>query len=142
MSAAETLAGDFLALTDTEDWAARETLFHEDAEFVVPMAVLQGPAATTAFSRSFVGAFSGARHTVTLLVSSGDVAVVEGVWRGTHTGPLVTPAGEVPPTGNAVDLPFACVVQADSGRIRSVRIYFDQLAFLGQLGLVPQAAHA
>ncbi len=37
-------------------------------------------------------------------MSSGDLVVAEVRWRGTHTGPLATPDGEVPATGRSIDL--------------------------------------
>ncbi|MGH9222621.1 MAG: ester cyclase [Acidimicrobiales bacterium] len=136
----EELAAQFLALTDSRDWPAREALFAEDCELVTPGGVLTGRAAGTAFSEPFVGAFSDAGHQVTLVLSGGDAAVVEGVFSGTHTSPLVTPAVDVPPTGRTVELPFAAVVRTEGDQIRSLRISFDQMAFLGQPGLLPEPA--
>ena len=37
--------------------------------------------------------------------------------RGTHTGPLVTPAGEVPPTGKSVDFNEMAIVRIVDGKI-------------------------
>ena len=51
--------------------------------------------------------------------------------RGTNTGPLV--GG--PPTGKTVALPGADFITVDGDKIRSVQGYFDQKAFLEQLGL-------
>jgi hypothetical protein len=55
-----------------------------------------------------------------------------------------TPQGEVPATGREVALRFAVVVRGDVelGQARSVHLYFDQLEFLGQLGLIPEPAAA
>jgi ketosteroid isomerase-like protein len=53
----------------------------------------------------------------------------------THTGPLVSPNGDIPPTGKPVTLDFVDVTQFAEGRIAREHIYFDQMAFLSQLGL-------
>ena len=71
---------------------------------------------------------------------SGDTIVVEGVYSGTHTGPLWTPNGEVPPTGRHFEFPFCDILQARGGKVVSHRVYFDQVVFLAQLGLIPAPA--
>jgi steroid delta-isomerase-like uncharacterized protein len=68
---------------------------------------------------------------------SGDTIVVEGTYSGTHTGPLMTPAGEIPATGRHFAFTFCDVLQARDGKVSSHRVYFDQVDFLSQLGLMP-----
>jgi predicted ester cyclase len=58
----------------------------------------------------------------------------------THTGTFATPAGEIPPTGNRVELDACDVVRIGSdGRITSWHSYFDQASMMAQLGAVPAA---
>ena len=68
--------------------------------------------------------------------------VVEGRYTGTNTGPLATPAGEVPATGRSMVLPFADVFRITDGRIAEHRIYYDGLGLLAQLGLLPEPTSA
>jgi ketosteroid isomerase-like protein len=138
MAHPEDLARRMLELTDRQDWPSREALLTEDCELVTPAGPLRGRAATTAFSAPFVGAFPDARHGIDLIASARDTVVVEGHWVGTHTGPLATPGGEVPATGRAIDLPYAVTMRVSGDLVASMHVYFDQLAFLAQLGLVPQ----
>ncbi len=138
MATPEELALKMLELTDRQDWAAREALLTPDCDVLTPTGRLRGRAATTAYSKPLVSAFSDAHHRIDLVAASGDVAVVEGAWIATHTGPLVTPDGEVPPTGRSLNLPFAATMRASGDHVASMHVYFDQLAFLAQLGLVPQ----
>ena len=70
-------------------------------------------------------------------IGNGDVVALEIRWRGTHTGPLVTPAGEVPPTGRGFDLWATAWQQWEGGRLVYQRHHLDMLTFLTQLGLVP-----
>ena len=142
MADPETLARQNLALTDEKDWSTREGVFTDDCEFVTPNGTLRGPAATTAYSRPYMDAFTVTSHRVDVVVSTADAVAVEGVWTGTHTAPLATPAGDIPATGRTVELPFAMTVRVDGDRIRSTHLYYDQLGFLAQLGLVPQPANA
>ena len=57
--------------------------------------------------------------------------------KGTHTKPMVTPQGELPPTGKSLDLKAVNVMRLRDGRIAALRIYFDQMDFMGQLGALP-----
>jgi ketosteroid isomerase-like protein len=62
---------------------------------------------------------------------------------GTHTGALRSPDGaEVPATGKPFDFPFVEIFRVHGGKIRSIRIYYDQLELLTQLGLIPGVTSA
>jgi predicted ester cyclase len=72
----------------------------------------------------------------------GDTAIAEGNFVGTHTGPLATPNGAVPATGRRMDLPFSDFFEVKDGKVISHRVYFDQMALMAQLGLLPEPAAA
>jgi steroid delta-isomerase-like uncharacterized protein len=65
---------------------------------------------------------------------SGNTAVLEITWRGTHSGPLQTPDGEIPATGKKIELRAVQVVDVDNDHVRSVRQYFDMGTLLQQIG--------
>jgi ketosteroid isomerase-like protein len=70
---------------------------------------------------------------------AGDTAIDEGYFVGTHTGPLAAPTGEtIEPTGKRVRLRACDAATVSGGRVTSHRFYFDQMDFLGQLGLLPE----
>jgi predicted ester cyclase len=71
------------------------------------------------------------------VIQDGDRFAFEGSWSGTHTGPLAGPAGDVPPTGRRVTVPFCALGTQREGRLAAVHIELDQLGMLAQLGLVP-----
>jgi hypothetical protein len=58
---------------------------------------------------------------VRLLVDGGEHAFAEVVARGTHTGPLAAPAGDIAPTGRAIEVPFCVVVRARDGLLCGTR---------------------
>ena len=64
-------------------------------------------------------------------------AAAEGTITGTHDGVLHTPNGDVAPTGRAVVLRWAGVYLTDGDTLKSEHLFFDQMDFLGQLGLFP-----
>ncbi len=131
------LAKRMLALTDRQDWAGREALLSPDCEVLTPMGRMRGRAASTAYSKPLVGAFSDARHEIDFIAAAGDVVVVEGSWLGTHTDVLQTPDGEIPATGKSIALPFLATVRTSDGLVTALHVYFDQVAFMAQLGLLP-----
>lgn len=71
---------------------------------------------------------------------TGDVAVEEGTFRGTHHGVLHTPAGDIPPTGRPVTVGYIQVLRFRDGQHVSFSLLFDRLLMLEQLGLVPAPA--
>jgi steroid delta-isomerase-like uncharacterized protein len=76
------------------------------------------------------------------VIASDDWVAIEGIGRGTHAGPLVTPDGEVPPTGKSLTLPFCRTLRVKDGKIISRRDYYNVAAVMAQLGLMPEPAAA
>ena len=72
------------------------------------------------------------------VIATDDYVVVEFMGRGTNSGPMVTPEGELPATGRRVEIPFCDVHRIDDGKITNGRSYFDMATMLRQLGLAPE----
>lgn len=64
----------------------------------------------------------------------------EVILTGTHTGPLTTPNGTLPPTGRTITLHSVSMLTVKDGLIASEHSYFDQVEMLTQLGIMPDAA--
>jgi len=104
----------------------------------VPLGVtLPGPEGFKQLVLFFAEAFPGSRIEITHVVATEDQAVVEFTGRGTNTGPLHLPTGDVPATGRSVELRFCEVFQISNGKIVSQHTYYDTMTMLQQLGLVP-----
>jgi ketosteroid isomerase-like protein len=131
-----------MSLGDAHDMDAVLEQLAPDAEWITPSGPQRGHAAIQEWLSPFWRGFSSFTHTIDHVVQSADTAYAEGVWTGVHDGPLVTPEGELPPTGRTVSFRFAIGTTGDADKLRSVRVYFDQLAFLGQLGVLPEPAGA
>ena len=70
----------------------------------------------------------------------GDTAVLELVWRGTQTGPLPTPSGELPASGRRAEF-RATLWQRYEGELEAhERNYLDVLTYLTQIGALPGAS--
>jgi steroid delta-isomerase-like uncharacterized protein len=139
---AAALGRRFLALIDSGDYGAFDQVLTSDCVFVHPAAPLTGPDQIAAFMQPFRDAFPDAGHTVASMLVGGATVVVEGTWAGTHTGTLATPQGDLPATGHHVQLPFATIAQVHGGRLGSVHLYVDQVAFMRQLGLLAERGKA
>ena len=113
-------------------------LVTEDVEAVlVPFGqTFHGRDGFTGFMQGFKGAFPDIRISVTNQMATDDQVVSEFTARGTHTGPLQTPAGAIPPTGRTVDFIVCEVMRIKHGRIASLHNYQDAASIMRQLGLI------
>ena len=114
-------------------------LFAEDCEVVdIPSGMTShGPEGYKQTILFFEQGFPDSGVEITNLFSSEDQAVVEFIGRGTNTGPLHMPTGDVPPTGRTVEIHFCDVYRVSNGKIVIYRSYYDAFGFLQQLGLLP-----
>lgn len=72
------------------------------------------------------------------LIAEGDRVAARWTEGGTHSGPLMTPDGNViPPTGKRVALSGISMLRVTDGKITEERVQADVLGFMQQLGLVP-----
>ncbi len=55
---------------------------------------------------------------------SGNTVVLELTWRGTQTGPLQSPNGEIPATGKSIEMRACQVVEIEDGKVASARPSF------------------
>ena len=116
--------------SDAEPWAA-------EASLVAPGGHASGRDGVMEFLGVFHEAFPDLRLEIKQLLTAGPAAAAEGTLTGTHDGVLHTPDGDVAPTGRAVELRWAAVYVTDGDTLKSEHLFFDQMDFLGQLGLLP-----
>jgi ketosteroid isomerase-like protein len=123
------------------DRDAAKELYASDAVAETPdQGTVSGPDQIVAWAGEFFDAFPDARYEPAHEHEAGDTAIDEGYFVGTHTGPLAGPDGEtIPPTGKSVRVRACDIVTVKDGSVTSHRFYFDQMEFLGQLGLLPEA---
>jgi steroid delta-isomerase-like uncharacterized protein len=88
------------------------------------------------FMRGWKGAFPDIKIAVTNQVATDDQIVMEFTARGTHTGPLRTPAGDIPPTGRTVDFIVCEVWRVKDGKLAALYNYQDAASMMRQLGLL------
>lgn len=123
----------------TQDYAAVERLYAPDAVAVTPdQGELKGAGAAIEYTKQFIEAFPDVKYEPEFKHESGNTAIDEGWIVGTNSGPLPLPSGDtLPATGKRIRVRSADIATVENGRVTSHRFYFDQMEFLGQLGLAP-----
>ena len=85
--------------------------------------------------KGWATAFPESRATFHNAYVIGNTVVLELTWNGIHTGPMMTPNGEVPATGESISMRAAQVVEIEDGKAASIRQYFDINTMMTQLGV-------
>jgi predicted ester cyclase len=102
-----------------------------------PDGTFEGRQAATAYLESFLGAFPDLTVNVWSKVTSGDLVCDEWTLTGTNTGPLPLPDGStLPATGKRVELRGCDIAALEDGQVISHRLYYDNVDFLTQLGIM------
>ncbi|MCA9996163.1 MAG: ester cyclase [Anaerolineales bacterium] len=88
--------------------------------------------------RGFMQGFKQAFPDMTIshdnVLADGNKVAVEFTAQGTHTGPLQTPAGEIPASGNKVSLNVIEVYEWENGRFTKMANYQDSASLMRQIG--------
>jgi predicted ester cyclase len=81
-------------------------------------------------------AFPDARFTIGPLLQDGETVAGEYTLRGTHLGPLASPEGEIPATGNSINNSGAVFSKFNAdGEVIEERRYYDAAGLLAQIEL-------
>ena len=123
----------------SQDFAALGEIYASDAVAVTPdQGEVRGREPIVQYLKQFIEAFPDLQYESLHAHESGNTAIDEGLVVGTNTQPLPMPNGDsLPPTGKQIRIRSVDVVTVDNGAVVSHRFYFDQMEFLGQLGLLP-----
>ncbi len=85
--------------------------------------------------KGWAAAFPDSKATFEAAHVSGNTVIVEVTWRGTHSGPLRTPTGDIPATGKQIEMRACQVVDIADGKAQGIRQYFDMATMMTQLGV-------
>jgi len=125
---------------NASDWEGYKTAMTSDCVYdeVGTSRTLRGVDEVIRCFQGWKQAMPDVRGTVTDAWATGNTAVLEITWNGTHTGPLQGPSGMVPATGKQMKLRTGWVMNFDGGKIEDSRHYFDMFSFMQQLGILSQ----
>ena len=89
------------------------------------------------YNHQFFDAFPDLHFDLKDTIAQGDKVAVVWVAKGTHKAPLATPTGQsIPATNRTVSMPGVTIVEFHNNMVVHQEIYWDQVAFLTQLGVL------
>jgi steroid delta-isomerase-like uncharacterized protein len=143
MSAHRNLLDRYVELYNAGDLDACMELYAEDAVQRMHDGTFAGRSAIRERLARDLTACPDAAYTVGSFVEQGDSFADEWTFAGTQTGPLSLPDGtQLPPTGKRLEIKGMELVQVRDGKIVIDNLYYDAMAVLAQLGVIPQGASA
>jgi steroid delta-isomerase-like uncharacterized protein len=143
MGEARHVAQEFVDAFNAHDETRIRSVTRDDAVFEAPGEVkLTTGDAMTEYAMGWIHAFSDARIDVRNTIVGDGWAVQEFTFEGTHEDTLRGPGGEIPATHRHLSGRGVQIMKVDGGKIADVRLYFDQVDVLTQLGVMPAAAGA
>ena len=130
------IAKAWISAYNAKDWNALNDVSAPDIVYdeVGTQRVIRGRSDYLSASKGWASAFPDSAATFGGSQASGDTAVLEVTWRGTHTGSLQTPTGSVPATHKPIEIRACLVVAVAEGKVQTARHYFDMVTMLTQLG--------
>jgi steroid delta-isomerase-like uncharacterized protein len=133
----------YVELYNAGDLDACMELYAEDAVQRMHDGTFAGRSAIRERLARDLTACPDAAYTVGSFIEQGDSFADEWTFAGTHTGPLSLPDGtQFPPTGKRLKIKGMELVQVRDGKIVTDNLYYDAMAVLAQLGVIPQGATA
>jgi predicted ester cyclase len=120
-----------------DDFAAWDELCAPEMALNVPgmPEPMRGLESIKQFTAGLHSAFSDYRLQIGDVTVEGDTVDCQVTMRGTHTGPLHTPFGVIPPTGKEVVAGMPGHYRLANGKIVEERVNMDLEDFMRQLGL-------
>ncbi|MCH7972205.1 MAG: ester cyclase [Chloroflexi bacterium] len=97
----------------------------------------EGKEATVELFKAWKASFADAEGTITNIFRSGDQAVAEITWIGTHTGDMEGSGGTIPASGRKMEMTASIIVSTSDGQITESHQYFDLMTLLTQIGAMP-----
>jgi predicted ester cyclase len=95
---------------------------------------LHGTEVFFGFLEEFLIAVPGYTDTLSNMIADGDRVAYVSTMKGTQTGPL----GAIPATGKPFTLVNIIIQRLEDGKIAETWVSWDNVAFLSQLGLMPE----
>lgn len=119
------------------------------ADYVTPDYISHLPGSPTMnlagvvqFGNAFYTACPGLRHSIEDIIAEGDRVALRMRVIGTHTQPLMTPAGPLPPQGKSFELLSINFLRFENGKVAEQYAAFDMMGFMQQIGAMPAATDA
>jgi steroid delta-isomerase-like uncharacterized protein len=133
-------AKEFIKAFNSHDERRIREGYADNAVFQAPGVRVEGGDAAAGFAMAYIRAFPDVRLTVTNQVEGSDWVAFEATFEGTHQGTLEGPGGAIPATNRRITGDAAEFLRFEGGKVAEEHLYFDQLEFLTDLGVMEQQA--
>ena len=120
------------------DWSKLRQMVSDD---VVVVDIASGGDTSTGADAFVTGdqnwrnAFSDFAVEILSIVGDDTHAAGDFILRGTHTGPMPTPWGDVAATGRKVELPFVMFCEVADGKVTVIRDHYNPALAMTQIGV-------
>lgn len=133
MSQLADLVQRYYDLFNRRDFAAYDRLFTPDCLIQAPGVELTGIEGARAFDKVWLGAMPDGQIINLAKTASATMVMCENRLRGTHTGPLVTAMGTLPPSGRVFDEKYMAAFELAGERIKRQTLHFDAMTVVQKL---------
>jgi len=99
---------------------------------------VEGAEAYVTLCQGWKVALPDVRGTIRGAIATEDQVAQEILCEGTHTGPMETPGGTLPPSGAQISVEASLWVRFHGDKAREVHHYLDVLSLLQQIGAIPR----
>jgi predicted ester cyclase len=128
----------YFAAGHRDDLAAWDALCAPDMRLVLGfLPTIEGLDGVKSFTAGMHAACSPFFLRVEKILVEGDEAVAWWTTGGTHAGPLMSPAGPIPPSGREMSMAGVNLLRVENGRIVEERVLADLMGAMQQLGVLP-----
>jgi steroid delta-isomerase-like uncharacterized protein len=121
---------------NTKDLDVAASMIADDVVTVTPQGSTKGIDAFRQFGAAFFAAAPDAAISADRTFECGSTLITEGMYSGTQTGDLVGDGQTVPASGRTFTFAFVDLMTFENDKIVDHRIYWDNLGFMAQLGLL------
>ena len=143
MADVQQMTRDFIDAFNSHDERRIRENYADNVVYEAPGGIrVEGTDAATEASMAFVRAFPDVRLKLTNVVAGDDSIAFEIDFDGTHQAALEGPGGAIPATNRRVTGKGAEFIRIQDGKVVEERLYYDQVDFLTQLGVMPDAGTA
>jgi predicted ester cyclase len=134
----KTLSAKFVDAFNSHDESAIKSLTAPNATLTAPGDVrLSGRDAVAGYAINWLKAFPDARFTVRHEIVSGPWIIDEYTFEGTHRASLSGPLGVIPATNKRMVGHGVQISRWEDDKLVNVRLYFDMVEVLTQIGMMP-----
>jgi predicted ester cyclase len=115
-----------------------DELFSADHESPSAPGLPPGPAGTKMIAGMFLAAIPDLHVDIEIEIAEGDTVGGRLRQKGTHTGPMASPTGEIPPSGKPVDFTEVAMLRIVDGKVATSWYWTDMIGLLTQIGVIAE----